>query len=459
MYRATYLGSPVAVKVLKDNDAVMLGDFRTELNVLQKLHSAHCVQFFGGVTKTAPYMIVTEFMGCGSLADLFESRAALPTRRCVQLALDCARGIAYLHNRQPLAIIHRDLKPANLMIGGGPMDAAAQSGAARARLVAELGVLKIADFGLSKSLKLQLGRGHDEATALEAAAAAAAASAANGGGGGGGAAANGSGGGVNGVNGSGGGGGGLPRPPSLAALLAGKDGSGGSRRGARRDGSVRGSAGGGSAGGSVRGGGSGGGANVLQHTPSYKLTGQTGSYRYMAPEGEGKRTAFLACCRGRERLPRRTPAQTQHVTLPQHSTQRIPTHNKTHQQYKKTVFRHEPYNHKVDQYSFAMIAYQLLEGVPPHWQLGALEAARAAAYEGLRPEWGTRHGHGRRLPERLVRLVEACWAADAAARPEFLEVIAALSEILRELPPEPKGKGGGGGIGGGGGGDGGCTVM
>ena len=144
-----------------------------------------------------------------------------------------------------------------------------------------------------------------------------------------------------------------------------------------------------------------------------------------------------------------TRQHTAHINTHQHNTPTIQ---------KKTVFRHEPYNHKVDQYSFAMIAYQLLEGVPPHWQLGALEAARAAAYEGLRPEWGTRHGHGRRLPERLVRLVEACWAADAAARPEFLEVIAALSEILRDLPPEPKGKGGGG-IGGGGGGDGGCTVM
>ena len=37
VYRALYLGTPVAVKVLKDGDAVALGDFRTELNVLQKV--------------------------------------------------------------------------------------------------------------------------------------------------------------------------------------------------------------------------------------------------------------------------------------------------------------------------------------------------------------------------------------------------------------------------------------
>jgi len=28
-------------------------------------------------------------------------------RRAVQLALDCARGVAYLHNHNPLSIIHR----------------------------------------------------------------------------------------------------------------------------------------------------------------------------------------------------------------------------------------------------------------------------------------------------------------------------------------------------------------
>jgi serine/threonine protein kinase len=119
VFLATLLGTPVAVKVLKDNDAVTLGDFRTELNVLQKLHHPHCVQFFGAVTKSSPYMIVTEFMGAGTLADLFRSKNRLSLRRCVQLALECARGIAYLHNRQPQGIIHRDLKPACVFLEGG----------------------------------------------------------------------------------------------------------------------------------------------------------------------------------------------------------------------------------------------------------------------------------------------------------------------------------------------------
>ena len=80
---------------------------RTELNVLQKVHHPHCVQFFGAVTKHTPYMIITEYMGCGSMADVFKKAEVPSMRRAVQLALDCARGIAYLHNHQPLSIIHR----------------------------------------------------------------------------------------------------------------------------------------------------------------------------------------------------------------------------------------------------------------------------------------------------------------------------------------------------------------
>ncbi|KAI8473279.1 MAG: protein kinase [Monoraphidium minutum] len=318
VYRATYLGTPVAVKVLKDNNAVAIGDFRTELNVLQKLHHPHCVQFFGAVTKTSPYMILTEFMGCGSLADLFKARVELSTRRAVQLALDCARGIAYLHNHQPLTIIHRDLKPANLMIGGGP-DTAASDPALRSTLLHELGIVKIADFGLSKSLKLKLG-GADGGTAAAAAAAAL-------------------------------GGGAMPAVSEVPP---------GGPPGGVRAGSIEASG------------------------PSFKLTGETGSYRYMAPE----------------------------------------------------VFRHELYNHKVDVYSFAMIAYQLFEGVPPFAKSDPVEAARQASLEGVRPQWGESNGSRGELPAKLKHLVEQCWAADYETRPEFTQIIATLQEVLQGLPAD-----------------------
>ena len=52
---------------------------------------------------------------------------------------------AYLHTRRN-QVIHRDLKPANLMLGGHVVPGSQH------RLMPEAGVVKIADFGLSKSL-------------------------------------------------------------------------------------------------------------------------------------------------------------------------------------------------------------------------------------------------------------------------------------------------------------------
>ena len=77
---------------------------RTELNVLQKIHHPHTVQFLGACTHQQPYMIVTEYLPGGSMSDLFKQinagKGGVPTlRRGVELALGCARGMLYLHSR------------------------------------------------------------------------------------------------------------------------------------------------------------------------------------------------------------------------------------------------------------------------------------------------------------------------------------------------------------------------
>ena len=40
------------------------------------------------------------------------------------------------------------------------------------------------------------------------------------------------------------------------------------------------------------------------------------------------------------------------------------------------VFRHEPYNNKVDVYAYGMIVYYLFEGVPPFYDMDPIAAAR-----------------------------------------------------------------------------------
>ncbi|KAK1267065.1 Serine/threonine-protein kinase HT1 [Acorus gramineus] len=110
----------------------------------------------------------------------------------------------------------------------------------------------------------------------------------------------------------------------------------------------------------------------------YKMTGETGSYRYMAPE----------------------------------------------------VFRHRKYDKKVDVFSFAMILYEMLEGDPPLVNLEPYEAAKHVS-EGHRPTFRVKG----LLPD-LKDLTEKCWADDMNRRPPFLEILKRLEKIKENLPPE-----------------------
>ncbi|XP_051148759.1 integrin-linked protein kinase 1-like [Andrographis paniculata] len=117
----------------------------------------------------------------------------------------------------------------------------------------------------------------------------------------------------------------------------------------------------------------------VQHSHDvYKMTGETGSYRYMAPE----------------------------------------------------VFRHRKYDKKVDVFSFAMILYEMLEGDPPLQHYDAYEAATYAA-EGHRPRFRAKSC----IPE-LKELIEQCWSAQPEKRPSFLEILKRLEKIKEMVPSE-----------------------
>ncbi|KAJ6814979.1 serine/threonine-protein kinase STY8-like isoform X1 [Iris pallida] len=64
-----------------------------------------------------------------------KEKGAIKPATAVRFALDIARGMNYLHEHKPEAIIHRDLEPSNILRD-------------------DSGHLKVADFGVSKLLKV-----------------------------------------------------------------------------------------------------------------------------------------------------------------------------------------------------------------------------------------------------------------------------------------------------------------
>ncbi|RRT69285.1 hypothetical protein B296_00001826, partial [Ensete ventricosum] len=135
---ATWRGIRVAVKKYGEDvlvDENKLRAFRDELALLQQIRHPNVVQFLGAVTQSSPMMIVTEYLPKGDLRAYLKRKGALKLSSAVRFALDIARGMNYLHEHKPEAIIHRDLEPSNILRD-------------------DSGNLKVADFGVSKLLKV-----------------------------------------------------------------------------------------------------------------------------------------------------------------------------------------------------------------------------------------------------------------------------------------------------------------
>lgn len=112
-------------------------------------------------------------------------------------------------------------------------------------------------------------------------------------------------------------------------------------------------------------------ASTADEYQPYVMTGETGSYRFMAPE----------------------------------------------------VFRHEAYGRPVDVYSFSLILYYMLDGGPPWPELDGMRAVRAAAMGQERPPVP------RHWDAKLSQLLRAAWADDPHVRPSFTAVLEELSAV------------------------------
>ncbi|OQR87213.1 protein kinase [Achlya hypogyna] len=136
VYSGTYFGTPVAIKKLPIGAVPKntLAEFHKECSIMKGLHHPNIVLFMGSCSNPPNLLLVTELLVNGSFFDYYHKhdRPSPDQHRLLgyNIALDMARGLAYLHNHNPV-VIHRDLKSQNIL-----MDEKMRT--------------KIADFGLSK---------------------------------------------------------------------------------------------------------------------------------------------------------------------------------------------------------------------------------------------------------------------------------------------------------------------
>ena len=154
--------TPVAVKVLNLQVSSALKSFIAECeslrilkhrNLVKTLTVCSSIDFQGNDFKALVY----EFMENGNLEEWLHFSQRINTRRehhrglnfiqRVNIAIDVASALDYLHNDGPEPIAHRDIKPSNILLDG-------------------LMVAHVGDFGLAKLLKKAFSTSSDQSSSI-----------------------------------------------------------------------------------------------------------------------------------------------------------------------------------------------------------------------------------------------------------------------------------------------------
>src|SRR4051812_6726540 len=133
--RDTVLGREVALKILPPevtSDPSRLVRFQQEARLASALNHPNIVTIYGVGKDADLSYIAMEFVRGKTLAELLEA-GPVAVEQVLDIAIQTAEGLEKAHEA---GIIHRDLKPRNLMLN---ID----------------GLVKIVDFGLSKTVGVQ----------------------------------------------------------------------------------------------------------------------------------------------------------------------------------------------------------------------------------------------------------------------------------------------------------------
>ncbi|KAK3415637.1 hypothetical protein EUGRSUZ_J02684 [Eucalyptus grandis] len=127
-------GTVVAVKMLSESSEQGYKEFQAEVQLLMIVYHGNLVSLFGYCNESKHMALIYEYMANGNLRQHLsgDQPKVLTWSNRLQIAVDAAQGLDYLHNGCKPPIIHRDLKTTNILLN-------------------EDFHAKIADFGLSRT--------------------------------------------------------------------------------------------------------------------------------------------------------------------------------------------------------------------------------------------------------------------------------------------------------------------
>ncbi|KAL2332951.1 hypothetical protein Fmac_014164 [Flemingia macrophylla] len=120
VYKAKLIdGSLVAIKrAKKDLQNKNLAEFKNEINTLSRIEHRNLVRWYGYLEHAEEKIIVIEYVNNGTLREHLDGIRGdgLEIGERLDIAIDVAHGITYLHMYTDHPIIHRDIKASNILI-------------------------------------------------------------------------------------------------------------------------------------------------------------------------------------------------------------------------------------------------------------------------------------------------------------------------------------------------------